>query len=85
MAELAPFGHGDLRVARALALDVLAQHGHGFEGLLAPSIAFTRQNYQNALKLAVGDTQEFVEFYAEGLAAAACRLFAATRAIPDRS
>jgi Fic family protein len=79
MAELAPFGHGDLRVGRALALDVLAQHGHGFEGLLAPSIAFTRQTYDNALKLAVGDTQEFVEFFAEGLAAAACRLFAATR------
>jgi Fic family protein len=80
MSELSPFGHGDLRVGRALALDVLAQHGHGFEGLLAPSIAFTRSAYQAALRAGQVDSQEFQEFYAEGLAASACRLFAAARA-----
>jgi len=74
LLELSPFGHGDLRVGRALALDVLAQHGHGFEGLLAPSIAFARASYVNALRQAANDSQEFVEYYSEGLAIAASRL-----------
>jgi Fic family protein len=74
MAELAPFGHGDLRVGRALALDVLAQHGHGFEGLLSPSIAFARVSYDDALRKANVDSQEFIEYYAEGLAISAFRL-----------
>ena len=74
MAELAPFGHGDVRVGRALALDVLAQHGHGFEGLLSPSIAFAKVSYSGVLTQALSESQEFVEYYAEGLAVSACRL-----------